>query len=405
MKKHLIYIFLLITSFGCSYYQEDLQKEHLTVEDLSPDKIETSLPIVIITTDEDDFQRMFENPGYDIEIEANVSISRNSGISLNNASAELKIKGNKSAYFELKSLGIKFEQTQTNSQQEIIDVNQVLPFHNLNEIKSIRLRNSGNDFAYSMLKDLCYSDLIIHAQLDLDVMYGEAAHVFVNGAYYGLLNIRTESNPHGISRLYEKKKKDLTMIEVNDPGEIEFKTGDEARIDQLLKDIEDENYDALVDAFDLSNLIDYFIFETYVGNEDWPHTNVRIFAVGNGKFRFVIYDLDKAGNFKIHKAPLYFIEEGIANPIQDLFFVLYDNPNFRAQFNSRYIDLLHSNKINHVVFNTIVDKRMQAIEEDIIYNIEKYSQPAAMLEWYQNIGIIKEVFKKREEIVKEHFGL
>jgi len=236
-------------------------------------------------------------------------------------------------------------------------------------------------------------------------MYGEAAHVFVNGVYYGLLNMRTESDAHGISRLYEKKKKDLTMIKVNNPGEIEFKTGDQARIDQLLKDIEDENYDALIEAFDLNNLIDYFIFETYIGNEDWPHNNVRIYAVENGKFRFVIFDLDKAGDFKIHKEPLFFIEQGLANQIQELFFILYKNPNFRAQFNNRYISLLRSNKINYVVFNTIIDKRMQAIEEDIIYNIEKYSQPATMLEWYQNVGIIKEVFKKREEIVKEHYGL
>jgi len=405
MKNHLIYIYLFFISLACTHYDEDILIEHLTVEELSPSKIETSLPIVIIITDEDEFQRMYENYYQNIEIEANVSIRRNAAISLNNVSAELKILGNKSASFDLKSLGIKFEQTQTNTQQEIIDVNQVLTFHNLNKIKSIRLRNSGNDFAYSMLKDLCYSDLIIHAQLDIDVMYGEAAHVFVNGVYYGLLNMRTESDAHGISRLYEKKKKDLTMIKVNNPGEIEFKTGDQARIDQLVKDIEDENYDELIEAFDLSNLIDYFIFETYIGNEDWPHNNVRIYAVENGKFRFVIFDLDKAGDFKIHKEPLFFIEQGLANQIQELFFVLYKNPNFRAQFNNRYISLLRSNKINYVVFNTIIDKRMQAIEEDITYNIEKYSQPATMLEWYQNVGIIKEVFKKREEIVKEHYGL
>lgn len=396
---------MLAIMFSCSHFKEDLDINKVPLSQLKADNIQTELPLVLINCDERAFKQMFDHDGEDIEIDARVSIRKNGQVSIHETEAEIEIKGNKSAGFALKSLGIKFEDSQDNQEQEVITIERKQNFHNTNKIKAIRLRNSGNDFSYAMLKDLCYSDLIVQAELDIDLMYGQAAHVFVNQRYYGLLNIRTESNAHGISRLYGVKKRDLTMVKINHPAELEFKSGDRARVDQLLKDIENKDYNALIRSFDIENVIDYFIFQTYIGNGDWPDNNVRFFAVKNGKFRFVAYDLDKAGERSIEKAPLYFIQESADNPIKDLFAVLYNNPNFKEQFDTRYKSLVQSNRLHYNSFNEIVDQRTLAIEKDLIYNIEQYGKPASMIEWYQNVGIIKEVFKKRAAAVKRHLGL
>lgn len=400
MKKIFLILCLASIFTACSDHDEDYDFDYIAVEDLTPENIATKLPVVFVEVDAEAFAEMYEEYGEDIELEASISIRRDGVMVLEDAAAEIEIKGGKSASFGLKPLGVKFEDKQSNLNGEIIrPKSKVQDFHSLEKIKALRLRNSGNDFEYSMLKDAAYTALILEAELDLDVMYYEPAQVFVNNEYYGLMNIRTESNSHGIAALYGAKKRDLTMIKL-EPGTIELKDGDPQRLSELLRAIEGKDYDALVEAFDISNLIDYFIFETYIGNEDWPHNNVRFFAVDDSKFRFVIFDLDKASNFKINKPPLYFITDIHESPISELFEVLYDNEDFKNQFDNRYKDLLASGKIGIQAFDDIVEQYEERIERDIVYNIDKYHRPGSLLEWYQNVGIILNLFEDREEVVK-----
>ena len=55
--------------------------------------------------------------------------------------------------------------------------------------------------------------------------------------------------------------------------------------------IENENLNYLKDEIDINNFIDYMIFQSYIGNTDWPHNNARLYAINNEKFRFVLFDL------------------------------------------------------------------------------------------------------------------
>ena len=110
-------------------------------------------------------------------------------------------------------------------------------------------------------------------------------------SFYGLLNIRTESNTHGIAGLNSVSKKDLTMAKVT-THELIKKDGDFDRIDDLIAAISRKDIPYLKSEIDLSNFIDYMIFQSYLANTDWPHNNARFYAVETGKFRFVLFDLD-----------------------------------------------------------------------------------------------------------------
>jgi hypothetical protein len=405
MKSKIIFYFLICILLGCTKFTEDLNEDFISFKQAKISTFKTDFPLINIKVNQPEFDEMFLNYTEDIEIEGLLNLYRNSQQIIFDELVEIEIKGTQSATFSLKSLGIKFDDTFDNSNGVLLSPKTILPNHSLKKIKAFRLRNSGNDFQQTLIKDISYTQLALSSGLDLDFTYYEPTLVFVNNSFLGIMNLRTEGNTNGISRLNDVKKNAITLAKINFPGEIEKKDGDFERIEKLLKAIEEQNVSFLKENIDINNFIDYLIFQSYIANVDWPYNNVRFYAVNESKFRFVVYDLDWANTRKKERHPLDFIRnptkyspnEGMKNPITDLFNVLYTDPIFKSQFNNRYIDIINSNVLSSKYFNNIVDANFDAIKEYMPLHIEKYSDIGAVIEWYRNIEYLKESFKKRED--------
>jgi len=202
---------------SCSYYNStDSDLENINISKLTPESMPTNLAVIDLIVDQEEFDNMFENYTKEIEIDGTLQMWRigNSNkkhkLVANNIPMSIEIKGSSSAVYPLKSLGIKFESSVDNHDTPIfIPTTGVhTHLHKFNKIKSIRLRNSGNDFYNTMIKDISYSKLAIDNKLDFEFLYYEPVHAFVNGKYYGFMNLRTEKNQNGISRLLGDYKKD-----------------------------------------------------------------------------------------------------------------------------------------------------------------------------------------------------
>lgn len=411
MKKNYIYFFLIITlsfSFSCSKFSENLTEDFVSSKEATISDFNTEFPVINLTVNQEEFDNMYLNYLEDIEIEGYLNLYRNNTLLISDELVEVEIKGTESATFKLKSLGIKFDDTFDNESKVLLNPETILPNHSLDNIKAFRLRNSGNDFKETLLKDISYTQLAINAGLDVDLTYNEPAIVFINNTFSGIMNLRSEGNTNGISRLNDTKKKNITLAKINFPSEIEKKDGDFDRIDNFLNAIENENLDYLKQEVDLDNFIDYMIFQSYIANVDWPYNNVRFYAVKGAPFRFVIYDLDWANTRKIKNHPLEFIKnptkysakDGIENPITDLFNILYSDAAFKTQFNNRYKQLLNNKAFSSDKFNSIVDKNINAIHQYMPIHVDKYSDINTLIEWYRNIDLLKENFKDREGHIK-----
>ncbi len=394
-----LYCLLFLTFFAsCSEFSES----SFTVVDnanLSPAEVATDLAVVSLTVAAEDFEEMYDNHEDDIEIDGTFTLYRNREKVIDALPAELEIKGAKSATFELKSLGVKFDDSYDNEDGTLIDPPVVLPAHSLEKIKAVRLRNSGNDFYHTMLKDLSYTHLAIQSGLDLDLTYGEPTLVFVNQEFYGLLNLRTESNTNGISRLYRADKDDITLAKMGNP-ELIRKDGDFDRIDRYEAAIYSGDIDYLKSETDLENFIDYVIFQTYIGNWDWPDNNVRMYAVEDGKFRFILYDLDEAAAIYLKRAPLKFVEGNQDNCITDLFNLLYTDPKFKADFTARYKEIVAGGTLSAERFGDIVRENAARIEVDMPRQIQKYGNPHSIIEWRTETAQLVEFFAEREAAAK-----
>ena len=296
-------------------------------------------------------------------------------------------------------MGIKFEDTYNNEDRKLINPD-MLPFHSLEKVKAFRFRNSGSDFENTMLKDMSYTKLAINAGLNLDLMYSEQTVVFINNKFLGVMNLRTEANTNGMSKLYKVSKSDITLAKILEGGIVEKKDGDFDRIDDFIAAIDNDDYSYLSNEIDVDNFIDYMIFESYIGNRDWPKNNVRFFAINDGPFRFVLFDLDLVATQEIDSSPISFINNPIGNPITDLFNIMYANEDFRQTYDARFQYLINSTLLSSVRFNEIVTEYKNNIKYIMPSHINKNNTPETFTEWYLNIDHLKNNFEARENYVR-----
>lgn len=404
MKIKSLFLLVLIF-FSCTEFTEKLNSNFLSYKEATISDFNTEFPVVNIQVNQDEFDEMYSNYTKKIEIKAKLNIYRKNEPIIVDEAIEIQIKGGVSIKFELKSLGIKFEK-EFKEGNRVLNPKKVLSNHSLKEIKAFRLRNSGNDYYKTLIKDISYTQLAINAELNLDLTYSEPAIVFVNNKFLGIMNLRSEGNTNGISRLRSTEKKDITLAKIT-TGNVEKKDGDFDRIDAFLEAIKSKNLEYLKAETDIDNFIDYMIFQSYISNIDWPYNNVRFYAVKDEPFRFIVFDLDFANAVKLKEHPLYFIRtvnlgspsDIKKNPIKDLFNILYSDDAFKTKFDKRYLKILNTKLLSSEAFNQIIETNTIAIENYIPMHIEKYSNVKTIIEWYRNIELLKENYKRREENV------
>ncbi len=405
MKKVVLSFTLgILVLFSCVETEQEVLIDVQGYESLTISNIRTHLKVAHLDVDQAEFDNMYADFTREIEIDGFFSLYQSNTPLILNEQVEVEIKGNFSAQFSLKSLGVKFDDTFDNSEGTLINPEN-LPFHSLNKIKAFRFRNSGNDFGATMIKDISLTELARKAGLNLDLMYTEQVVVFINGKFYGLMNMRTESNANGMSRFYGVKKSNVTLAKILYGGVVEKKNGNFDRIDELFYAIEKEDLDYLKVAIDLENFIEYMIYETYIGHSDWPSNNVRLYSIDDRPFRFVLFDLDQAALVNVSEPPMTFIQKPGVSPIRDLFNILYEDKSFKEHYDNRYEELVRSGLLSSDCFETIVNDFMENIEHIMPTQIEKYNQPDGMGTWYFQVERLKNYFEWRSKFVESLFGL
>ncbi len=402
ISKSLYPLVLLLVFSACSKYRVDTQR----IPDISlitEQNISSSLPIVSITADPEQFDFMYQFYTKDTLIPAQIKyFDHNRTLIFEQVLAHIEIKGAASARNTMKSIGIILDSVIDNNVDQLITPPSVLLHHDLSEIRSFRLRNSGNDFGFSMVKDLCYTNMAIRAGADLDLMYGEPVHAFVNGSYFGLLNLRTESNIEGISGLRNVSPDRITLMKVDvDNGKLEYRKGDEARVDLFLKAIKDKNTQALWDMIEINNYIDYIIFQDYIGNRDWPKNNMRAYCVDQGKFRFFLYDLDYAAfHNKNDIIPTFEFED---HQMARIYRILREHKDFETIFDQRQKSLY--NRLSFSTFSNIMDDLIEQLDDEIPYLIAKYNVPQSEFHWKLNLSNVRRDFERRDVYIRDKYDL
>lgn len=166
--------------------------------------------------------------------------------------------------------------------------------------KHLLVRNGGQD-QYERFWDAALQEMLRTSGIYLDCQAYQPAHIFLDGQYLGMLNLREASN-----RKFAYSNYGIGDDEV-DQWEDEFiiKAGDAQAFNrwsslcaQLASNSTNpELWQEICDLLDVDEFCNYMAAETYIGNQDWVRTglkNIKGFRSRNddGKIHVVVYDLD-----------------------------------------------------------------------------------------------------------------
>ncbi len=164
------------------------------------------------------------------------------------------------------------------------------------EYQSFLLRASGQDYNMAFMRDSVLSTLAA----DTSVMYqeSEACVVYINGEYYSLMYLRERINTASICQFegWEGMEDDIDLIKANS-REMQ---GSNATYEQLIQYLKthdsntQEAYEYIDSTIDLQNYLEYMAIEIFVGNGDTLNVKRYRNAKTDGKWRYVLFDLDWA---------------------------------------------------------------------------------------------------------------
>ena len=171
----------------------------------------------------------------------------------------------------------------------------------ITQFKSFTLRDSGNDFGGTHFRDAMITHLV--AGNNVDIQAYQPVVVFLNGEYYGILNMREKLNEYYIESHYPQVDHDnLDFIAASDVTKsMSASEGDMEAYNALLDFIanndlaEEANYQYVATQMDVDEYIEYMVSEIYGSNNDWPHNNVKVWKSkkNDGKWRWFLFDTDQ----------------------------------------------------------------------------------------------------------------
>lgn len=303
------------------------------------------------------------------------------------------------------------------------------------QFKRLVIRTSGNDYNSALFRDALTQSLVEPLKTMTTQAYRPAV-LFVNGKYWGIHNIREMYGQHYLSSTFDVEEDEVVILENNgvvDEGEPEDARHYKDMLDYIrLNGLEDDvHYDYIRTQMDVENFRDYLIAETFFGNTDWPHNNVRYWRTKteeylpdapygkDGRWRWMLYDMDfsfsrhfirvdRFGSTMDHThdtltwalSPYDGLYGGVTWP-NFLFRAVMANAEFREGFINRYADLMNSYFEPDLVESRI-DAMKEPIEPEIPDHIQRWGVIHSMGAWQQTIERMHEFARKRPASMRQH---
>jgi len=329
------------------------------------------------------------------------------------ANAGVKIFGGWSRGFPQKSLAFYARNYYGPSEFDYT----LFPNTEIESYEAFVLRNSGNDWESTMLRDGFTTSLTNDIDIDHQ-QYRPAVH-YINGVFWGIQNIREKVNEHFLSSHHFISSDNIDLLE----GGGEAIHGTNTDYMNLLDYIENnEMNDSLVQNalehwIDIESYMSYQAFQIFIDNQDWPGNNIKFWRdhrVG-GKWRWILYDTDFG--FSIWNPTAYtnntlsFALEpngpGWPNPPWStfLFRKMMDNDHFKHVFINVYCDLMNTIfRPNYLL--THLDSISNGIQDIIPVHQDRWynngNWPNSALNWDYKIDLIQNFSINRRNYARTH---
>lgn len=301
-----------------------------------------------------------------------------------------------------------------------------LPYDNYNRLL---LRNSGNDWGYTMFRDALAQNLVSH--LNFETQAYRPSVLYINGEYWGIHNIRERYDKHYLERVYGVDPDSIDLL----TGRHHPKEGNNQHylgmIDYAVNnDLGQSNhYEHMQTLLDVDNYLNYFSVNIYFANNDWPHNNIDFWRYQvpfdstagpgfDGRWRWLLFDVDRSFNFstRSHTNMIEWVTARENERLEEewpnlLFLNLLENSAFKTQFLNLISDHLNTTfEPEHV--KAVIGKMKEQVESEIDEHIVRWQKPSSYDEWLHRDGGVVAMLDFADDRpeylrthVREHFDL
>jgi hypothetical protein len=320
--------------------------------------------------------------------------------------AGIKINGGCSRTFPQKSLGVYFRDKYGNDEIRY----PLFESKGVDRFRSIMLRNSGNDCNRTQFQDAMMQTIVM-GQMDIDYLGYTPAALYINGAYWGVQNIREKSSEDYLYTNYNLDQDSIDMLEWQNSVIV----GDNTDYIHLLDFLGSKNlsvpanYDYVKQQINMESYLDYQIAEIYFANLDWPGNNMKYWKSKKpgSTWRWLMFDTDFG--FGLASTPdhntLTFATETNGpdwpNPPWStfLFRKLLENGEFRNRFVDKFNVYLNSTFRSDRVTG-IIDSLRGNIAAEMPYHFNRWGGTMDAWEW--NINVSRDFAKRRPGFMMQY---
>ena len=303
-----------------------------------------ALYTVSLTLDPDDFDELCSKYTQKLEMPTHIEIVTPDGETVISQDGGMRIFGGSSRALSQKSFkiiarktghyGTDIYQGQGTFRYAFFEERIVRDGKNEGEVldryDSLILRNGGNDsllhnscdpLKASLLRDNAVNNFAAHVTSTLDYACSAFAIVYVNGEYYGILDMKENMNEDYVKRVYGVADDDVVIVKSEldtsrggrFDGEWFYYESDNAtelaawedicdEVAKAYKKKNDSYFDTLKTLVDMESVAEYYALYLFTSNTDWPHNNVKLWRytgapvegieITDGKWRFMTRDSD-----------------------------------------------------------------------------------------------------------------
>lgn len=299
--------------------------------------------------------------------------------------------------------------------------------------KRLVLRNSGNDFPTdidpwsvneTMFRDAAIQEIVRH--LHIETMSCDPVAVFLNGEYWGILNIRERYDKHFLQRVFGVDHDNIDLL----TGKDAVKEGDNLHFVETWDYIinngleNDDHYAYIQTRIDVENFIDYQISNIFANNTDWPGNNIDFWRLRtdaylplsqyghDGRWRWLLYDTDfgfglRGGEHSYAHNTLAFATEENGpvwpNPPWSTFLLrsFLMNEDFKIQFINRFADQLNTGFLPERT-KEIIESFKWRIASEMAEHITRWGYPDSYAAWEENVNVMLSFAENRPTHQKDH---
>lgn len=338
----------------------------------------------------------------------------------------IRIHGGGSRAFQQKSLRVYARSEYGESQIRY----QIFSDQVRSSYKRLQLRNSGQDWMKTALRDGFMNTLVRH--LPFESMAFHQAVLFINGEFWGIANIRERFDDHFLSIMYDIPRNRIDYL----TGNRIVEEGSSAHYTAMMNYISQggvsnpDRFEYIKTQMDTDNFMYYNLSNIYFNNRDWPHNNIDYWryqtaynpAAGpglDGRWRWMLYDTDfgfawtdrhTESTYQSHvRQNLLATASRDGHWSSALLNSLLKNDEFEADFINTYRDLMNTtfrtSRVLHVLdsLKTVIEPYVQEHIDRWGNSNHRWSMPHTVSEWNVNINYMRRFAVEREENLDKHF--